>query len=88
MTKTLFIYDNEGVILSQQSGQPAPRLPVGVPYIYEEVPEGKRVTGVDVSVTPAKLILEDIPPSENKVLNDKLDNAVIELTTLIAMGGM
>ena len=82
--KTLFIYDNEGVILSQQSGQPAPRLPVGVPYIYEEVPEGKRVTGVDISVTPAKLILEDIPPSEI----DQLKQTVADLTEIVLSGGM
>lgn len=82
--ETLFIHDKEGVILSQQNGQPAPRLPVGVPYIYEEVPEGKRVTGVDVSVTPAKLILEDIPPSEI----DQLKQTVADLTEIVLSGGM
>lgn len=91
MIKTLFIHDNEGVILSQQSGQPAPRLPVGVPYIYEEVPEGKRVTGVDVSVTPNKLILEDIPPSETDMLKSKVDAqeiALMELAEIIAGGAL
>lgn len=82
--ETLFIYDNEGVILSRQGGEPAPRLPVGVPYIYEEVPEGKRVTGVDLSVTPNKLILEDIPPSAI----DELKRTVADLTEIVLMGGM
>lgn len=84
MTKTLFIYDAEGIILSQQSGQPSPRLPVGVPYIYEEVPEGQQVTGVDVSVTPHKLILEDIPPSEI----EQLKQTVADLTEIVLSGGM
>lgn len=83
MTKTLFIHDDEGVVLSQQSGQPAPRLPVGVPYIYEEVPEGKRVTGVDVSVAPHQLILEDIPPTEIDVLKQ----TVADLTEIV-LGGV
>ncbi|PIC65326.1 hypothetical protein CSV79_01505 [Sporosarcina sp. P13] len=82
--KILFIHDNEGVILSQQSGHPAPRLPVGVPYIYEEIPEGKRVTGVDVSVTPCKLILEDIPSSEI----DQLKQTVADLTEIVLSGGI
>lgn len=86
--KTLIIHDDEGVILSQQSGQPAPRLPVGVPYIYEEVPEGKRVTGVDVSMTPNKLILEDIPPGEIDILRMEAAQSNSELIQLImSMGG-
>lgn len=79
MVKTLSIHDDEGVILSQQSGQPAPRLPVGVPYIYEDVPVGKRVIGVDVSVTPNKLILEDIPPTETEAVKSQLASLQYEL---------
>lgn len=30
----------------------------------------------------------DIPKTETELLNDKLDNAILELTTLFAMGGM
>lgn len=82
--ETLFIYDNEGVILSRQSGEPAPRLPVGVPYIYEEVAEGKQVIGVDISVNPHKLILKDVPPSEI----DQLKKTVADLTEIVLSGGM
>src|SRR5690606_5152878 len=77
---TLIIYDNEGYILSVRSGEPAPREPVGVPFLWTEVPEGKRVVGVDVSVTPHQPIFEDIPPSETEILSQALS----ETTMLIA----
>lgn len=67
--KTLIIYDDDGYILSIVKGEPAPRIPSGVPYVWIDVPEGKTTKGineigVDVSVTPRQVILEDIPPSE------------------------
>lgn len=91
--KTLIIYDNEGYIISTRQGQPAPREPIGVPFLWEEIPEGKRIKttdgiGVDVSKTPHEVILEDIPPSEVDVLRQDLNDAIVELSTLIAMGGM
>ncbi|WP_419957204.1 hypothetical protein [Psychrobacillus psychrotolerans] len=30
----------------------------------------------------------EMPKSETELINDKLDNAILELTTLISMGGM
>lgn len=87
--KTLFIYDNEGVILTEQSGQPAPREPIGVPFLWVDIPKGKRVKitdgiGVDVSVTPHQLILEDIPPTEI----EQLKQTVADLTEIVLLGGM
>lgn len=88
MTQTLIIYDDEGYILSIRSGAPNPRLPVGVPYILTTIPEGKKLVssvggiGVDTSVTPHQLILEDIPPTEIDLLkaqNTELMLAVAEL---------
>lgn len=91
--KTLIVYDKTGFILSIRSGEPAPREPIGVPFLWIDIPEGKQIKtsdgiGVDVSVTPHQVILEDIPLTETEILNDKLDNAILELTTLISMGGM
>lgn len=91
--QTLVVYDHEGYIYEQMSSESIQREPVGLPFILIELPEGKRIKtvdgiGVDVSATPHRVILEDIPPSETQVLNDKIDNAIMELTTLIAMGGM
>lgn len=79
--------------MSIRSGEPAPREPIGVPFLWVDIPEGKQIKttdgiGVDVSVTPHQVILEDIPKTEAEILNDKLDNAILELTTLISMGGM
>lgn len=90
--QTLIIHDNEGYILSIRSGEPAPREPVGVPFLWVEIPEGKRIKttngiGVDVSVTPHQVILEDIPPTEIDLLRNDLNDAVMELSMLIAMGG-
>jgi len=92
MNKLLVIYDNEGFLLSIEGGTNL-REPHGVPFAWVDVPGGKRIKsvgeiGVDVTKTPHQVILEDIPPSETKILNDKIDSAVLELTTLIAMGGM
>ncbi len=92
--KTLIIYDNEGYKISEQQGQPSPRVPVGVPYIYEEIPEGKRLIApkiegeivpvVDVSVTPHKLILEDIPPTEIDLLEARTMDLELTIAELIA----
>ena len=91
--KTLIIYDNEGYIISTRQGQPSPRKPIGIPCLEVEIPQGKQIKivdgiGVDVSVTPHQVILEDIPPSEVDLLRSDLNEAVVELSMLIAMGGM
>lgn len=95
MEKTLIIYDEEGHILSTRSGQPAPREPIGVPFLWVDIPEGKRLKitdgiGVDTSVTPHQAILEDIPPTEIELLKDEnliIKQSMAELAELI-LGGM
>ena len=87
--KTLIIYDNEGYIISMRQGQPSPRVPVGVPYLEVEIPQGKQLKitdgiGVDVSVTPHQVILEDIPPTEI----EELRQVVADLTEVVLLGGM
>ena len=62
MKRALIIYDDTGFILSNMSG--SVREPVGIPFIWVEIPEGKTITSVDVSVTPNVAILEDAPVSE------------------------
>lgn len=92
--QTLIIYDETGYILSTRSGEPAPREPIGVPFLWVEIPEGKRIKitdgiGVDVSTAPHQVILEDIPPTEVEVLNKKVEeqeHALLELTMLLAGG--
>jgi hypothetical protein len=93
---TLIIYDNEGYILSTRSGQPAPREPIGVPFLWVDIPEGKRIKttdgiGVDTSVTPHQVILEDIPPTEIEIQQEIINTLGQEITDIklqLLLGGM
>lgn len=89
---TLLIYDNEGYIISARSGDPAPREPQGVPFLWVDIPQGKQLKttngiGVDTSVTPHQVILEDIPANEIDELKAKLQ-ATQEAVDFLLMGGM
>ena len=91
--KTLIIYDADGYLLDTRSGEPAPREPIGVPFLWVDIPEGKRIKitdgiGIDVSVTPHQVILEDVPPSEIESLRLEMAQSNTELfEMMIAMGG-
>lgn len=94
MDKTLIIYDTTGYIISSVTG--FYHIPTGIPYIETEIPEGKRIAtnngiGVDVSVTPHQVILEDIPLTEMEELKNKSElqeQALAELTMYISMLGV
>lgn len=89
--KTLIIYDSQGYIISNITG--SYRVPTGVPFLEVEIPTGKQIKyndgiGVDVSVTPHQVILEDIPPSDIEKLRQGNAQANAELFELIiSMGG-
>lgn len=89
--KTLIIYDTQGYVLSNVTG--SYRVPTGVPFLEVEIPTGKQIKytdgiGVDVSVTPHQVILEDIPPSDIEKLRQENAQANAELFELIiSMGG-
>lgn len=90
--KTLIIHDVEGYILSIKIGEPAPREPIGVPFLWAEIPGGKQLKitdgiGVDTSVTPHQAILEDIPPTEIEILRLEAAQSNSELVQLIMMMG-
>lgn len=63
---SLIIYDNKGKIFSNTGdaeGDILPNeVPNGLPYIETQFGElnNKRILGIDISVTPHKLITEDI----------------------------
>jgi len=85
---TLLIYDSTGYIISQKSG--SVREPQGVPFLWVEIPEGKRLKitdgiGVDVSVTPHVAFLEDIPKTEMESVQEKLTNALSAIDMLMDM---
>ncbi len=89
---TLIIYDNEGYIISTRQGQPSPRVPVGIPYLEVEIPLGKQIKitdgiGVDVSVTPNVVFLEDVPPTEMDLLKEQL-MATQQAVDFLLLGGM
>ena len=96
MTQTQIIYDNEGYIISIRQGEPAPRNPIGVPFLNVEIPSGKQIkitdgVGVDVTKTPHEVILEDVPPSEVEVMRDEvtgLNNALLEVYEMLILGGI
>lgn len=87
----LIIYDNKGEIWLQTGeaiGDIQPHVyPVGIPYI--EVPygstKGKRIVLVDVSVTPHKIVVEDI---DVKPSYEDLENKVLLLENEKVQGGI
>lgn len=89
----LIIYDDKGIIW-HQSGEMITNnenyermYPVGIPYM--EVPygstTGKRIVSVDVSVTPHKIITEDI---KVKPSYEDLENQLLLLENTNVEGGI
>jgi len=54
---TLVIYDDLGYVIFQ--GEGGVHEPVGIPFLWVEIPLKKRVVSIDVSVTPHIPIYED-----------------------------
>lgn len=75
--KTLVIYDTAGKIFNQITGNY--EMPVGIPYLEIEIPAGKYIIGVDVSVAPNEPIYENIPASEFDTLKSTVDALVIAM---------
>src|SRR5665648_982662 len=89
---TLIIYDNTGYVIDVRSGDPAPREPIGIPFIWVDIPTGKQIKvtngiGVDVSVTPNVVILEDIPKTDIELIQEQLQ-ATQEAVDFLVMGGI
>ncbi|EQC1536957.1 hypothetical protein [Clostridium botulinum] len=87
---SLIIYDNTGKIFfntGDAEGDVLPHtLPDGLPYIITKFGElnGKIAKGIDVTVTPHKLITEDIPhiETEEEKLKKELLKAQSEVVDL------
>lgn len=90
----LVIYDETGYIISVTGTTMEPRKLVGVPSLLVEIPLGKQIKitngiGVDVSITPHQVILEDVPPTEVDTLKQQvteLQDALVEIADMVAGG--
>ena len=88
MMNTLIIYDNTGFIIFQGKG--SLREPIGIPYMWVDVEDGKYIEKVDVSQPIHVPVLVDLPKSETQLLkeeNMEIKLALAELADIIA-GGM
>jgi hypothetical protein len=83
--KSLIIYDNTGYVYSQMEGcyvQPQG----GVQYLEVEIPEGKILREIDVTITPNVPIFIDMPLNETDLLKKRIEeqeSAILELASLI-----
>ena len=87
---TLIIYDNTGYIIDIRSGEPLPREPQGIPFIWVTIPTEQRIAitngiGVDVSVTPNVAFLEDIPKTSEEIANERIASAEDAILMLMMM---
>lgn len=90
--KTLVIYDETGVIISQMQGSSL-REPVGIPFIWIEIPTDKTLKSIDVSETEHNPVYGDLPKPETQKLQELVDQLIIDnlnmqqqIDTLITTG--
>ncbi|OOM78622.1 hypothetical protein CLPUN_18490 [Clostridium puniceum] len=70
--KTLILYDNTGYIYLQIRDSEN-RLPQGgIQFLEIEIPEGKTLKSIDVTVTPNVPVYEDIPLTEIEKVNTQM----------------
>lgn len=85
--QTLVIYDTTGFILSQMQGSSL-REPVGIPFLWVTIPDGKRLKSIDITVTPNVPVYENIPETEIQVLrsdNTDVSEIMLDLGIRIAI---
>jgi hypothetical protein len=70
MAQTLAIYDGSGFIISQMKGSDL-REPTGVPFLWVEIPTGKRLISINTAETPNTPVYEDIPKTDIQLLQNK-----------------
>ncbi len=80
----LVIYDHAGYIIYQAQGNL--REPVGVPFMWVDVPRGKYIERVDVSATEHTPVFADLPKTETQLLQNKIDLMQQAIDDLILAG--
>ncbi|NMA66270.1 MAG: hypothetical protein GX957_08535 [Clostridiaceae bacterium] len=79
---SLIIYDQTGFIISQKQGTNL-REPIGIPFIWVEVPQGKYVTSIDVSGETHVPVFEDLPKSEVQELKEQVADLNIAMASIL-----
>ena len=73
---TLIIYDTTGHLIQVMAGDV--REPVGIPFLWVEVPSGKRVVNVDVTSETHIPVFVDLPKTTQDEVNElKTENAAL-----------
>ncbi len=90
--RTLVIFDEAGFIVNQMRGSDL-REPVGIPFLWIEIPEGKYLKSIDVSGTEHKPVYVDLPKSETQKLQELVNQLIVDnlnmqqqIDTLITTG--
>lgn len=83
--RTLIVYDNNGYVFYSAIGDV--QEPVGVPFMWVEVEEGKYVTSVDVSGAVHVPVFEEIQKSERQQM-DELKSTLESLVFQLVEGGV
>jgi hypothetical protein len=83
--ETLVIYDDNGTIYSSPITGGYIEPTGALHYLEIEIPEGKRLKSVDVSVTPNVPVYEDIPLSETQLLQQQVDSLNIAIANILGV---
>ncbi len=82
--QTLVVYDLTGQIIYEVTGNA--REPIGIPFMWVSVPQGKYIARIDVSGETHIPVFEDLPKTEIEQLkeeNTQIKLALAELGQLI-----
>lgn len=74
---TLVIYDSAGKIYYQVTGNV--QEPAGIPFLWVDIPEGKRLVSINTSVNPHEPVFEDMPSDATKELREQFEALKTEL---------
>lgn len=81
--KTIAVYDATGHIIYQGSGDMYE--PVGTPFLWIEIPGGKRLKSIDTSKAPHEPIFEDLPKTEVQLLSEQIAALNIALAEVLGV---
>lgn len=81
--KTLVIYDTTGRIIFQGNGDILE--PVGIPFLWLEIPDGKILKYIDTSKTEHVPVYEDLPKSQVEILSEQVAALNIALAEVLGV---